>query len=395
MSALHAGLARNAASNPEAALPVAERNVPRTILIVEDEPEILAPLSHSLQRAGYLVFEAEDGLSACRMIGSHHPDLILLDILLPDLNGWEVCRLLRQHPEPQIAATPVIMLTALNTPDDKLHGLQLGADAYLPKPYSQQEVLLLSGKLIERHRRQLDLESRYALLSDALEQQRELHSLMFHELRNQLTIISGYTELLGGDRTVDETGSVAAIRRSSSYLQNLAEDFLLVRKVQDGRLRLPVEPLCIEELLNEIIELYTPAGQARGILLLKRSEGDPRPVSANRPALKIILSALLDNAVKYGPANSPVILACDYQQRHCVLKVCDAGEGFAPQERERIFERFYRGTGQAPGSGFGLYGVRVLSLAMGGDAGVDETVGTGCCLRVNLPLAAVTGGATA
>ena len=90
-----------------------------TVLVVEDEPEILEPLAHSLTQAGYTVLSAEDGLTACRLIGNQQPDLILLDIMLPDLYGWEICRLLRQHPDPRVASTPVIMLTALNAPEDK------------------------------------------------------------------------------------------------------------------------------------------------------------------------------------------------------------------------------------------------------------------------------------
>lgn len=140
---------------PAADLRVMRPDVPGTILVVEDEPEILAPLSHALKRAGYLVLEADDGLKACRMIAGQQPDLVLLDIMLPDLSGWDLCRFLRRHPDPHVADTPVIMLTALNSAEDRRRGLELGADAYIPKPYSQQEVLQISGQLIDRHRRRL------------------------------------------------------------------------------------------------------------------------------------------------------------------------------------------------------------------------------------------------
>jgi signal transduction histidine kinase len=367
--------------------PVSREKVPAAILVVEDEPEILAPLCHALKRAGYIVFEAEDGLTACRMIGSQQPDLILLDILLPDLDGWEVCRMLRQHPEPRIATTPVIMLTALNTPDDKLHGLQLGADAYLPKPYSQQEVLLLSGKLIERHRRQLELEQQLIQLSRAVEQQQDLHHLLFHELRNQLTILHGYTEMLQQDRSEPEDGRLTAIHRSSDYLQSLAEDFQLIRQVQGGELRLPTEPLFVDGVAAEIMELYAPAAHARDITLQLRIDGQARPVHTNRPAIKIILSALLDNAIKYGPSGRPVVIVCRFGDWRVELEVYDEGRGVATDERERVFDRFYRGISprEVSGSGLGLYGVRILATALGGDAEVDSRPARGCCVRAWLP----------
>ncbi len=386
MSQSGARPAANAAETGSAVLTAVDRKVPGAILVVEDEPEIIAPLSHTLRRAGYIAFEAEDGLTACRMIGSHHPDLVLLDILLPDLDGWEVCRMLRQHPDPLVATTPVIMLTALNTPDDKLHGLQLGADAYLPKPYSQQELLLLSSKLIERHRRRLTLEEQVATLNRTVEQQQDLQQLLFHELRNQLTILHGFTQLLQEENPPSEDPRLAAIHRSSSYLQSLAEDFLLVRKVQDGRLQLPVEPLLAHDLVSEVAELYTPAAKLQGISIRWRTEGQRQVVSANRPALKVIISTLLDNAIKYGPADSTVDLVCAYGEKHFALRVCDTGQGIAPEERARIFEQFYRGSHRTAGSGLGLYGIRVLSRAMGGEVDVDEHCGTGFCMQVRLSL---------
>lgn len=364
------------------------RKVPSAILVVEDEPEILAPLCHSLRRAGYVVFEAEDGLSACRIIGSQQPDLILLDIMLPDLDGWEVCRMLRRHPEHRVATIPVIMLTALNTPEDKLHGLELGADAYLSKPYSQQEVLLLSGKLIERHRRHLELEDQVVQLNSTVESQQDLHRLLFHELRNQLTVLHGYAQLLEKDRETSGDVSLAAIHRSSDYLQSLAEDFLLIRQVQGGELQLATQPLVIGVVLAEMIDLYTPAAQARGISLQRRDSGPSRPVSTNRPALKIILSALLDNAIKYGPAQQTVLLTCEFSDWRVIIEVHDEGSTLAGDDQERVFDRFYRGNAghDVNGSGLGLFGVRILARALGGNAEFDIRCNRGNSFRIWLPL---------
>ena len=363
---------------------------PATILIVEDEPEILAPLSHALKRAGYIVYEAEDGMTACRIIGSQLPDLILLDIMLPDLDGWEVCRLLRQHPDHLIATTPVIMLTALNSPEDKLHGLELGADAYLAKPYSQQEVMLVSGRLIDRHRREIQLQREFSRLNQTVEEQRNLHVLLFHELRNQLAIMQVNADLLQHAGSSAVTSRLAAIQRSSNYLQCLAEDFLLIRKVQGEHLRLPEEPILIEALAAEMIELYEATAHERGIALKLRVEGTACLVMANRPAFRIIVSALLDNAIKYGPPDQSVEVVCRFGDKRLELDVCDAGEGLPAQTSEKVFDRFYRGEGTqcVVGSGLGLFGVRILANAMGGHAEIDDQYGQGNCFRVWIPFAA-------
>jgi response regulator RpfG family c-di-GMP phosphodiesterase len=122
------------------------------VLIVEDEPELAEVLEYNLIRYGFEVLVARDGMEACRIIGQEVLDLILLDLLLPLLNGWEICSMLRSHQNSIIASTPVIMLSALGSADDRLKGYDLGADLYLPKPYVMKEVLFKSRKLIEQHR---------------------------------------------------------------------------------------------------------------------------------------------------------------------------------------------------------------------------------------------------
>lgn len=125
------------------------------VLVVDDEPELAEMLMYSLQQQGYAAISAGDGFNACRLIEKERPDLILLDIMMPDLDGWEVCRLLRSVPDEDIASIPVVMLTALSDLNDRLRGLELGADAYVAKPYSLREVLALTDNLITRRRREL------------------------------------------------------------------------------------------------------------------------------------------------------------------------------------------------------------------------------------------------
>ncbi len=120
------------------------------VLIVEDEKDLAEVLEYNLSRSGFEVLIARDGLEACRVIGREKPDLILLDLMLPLLDGWEVCRMLRTHHDPLLARTPVIMLSALNSDENRIKGYDLGADLYLSKPYVLKEVILKSWQLLER-----------------------------------------------------------------------------------------------------------------------------------------------------------------------------------------------------------------------------------------------------
>lgn len=134
------------------AQPGAPGDLHRKILIVEDEPELALLLEHFLKSKGFVTAIAGDGLTACRMINALRPDLILLDIKLPELDGWEVCRLVRKIPDRTLADTPIMMLTALATKQDREQGLKLGANDYMTKPYSLKEIVLRANKLIDRHK---------------------------------------------------------------------------------------------------------------------------------------------------------------------------------------------------------------------------------------------------
>ncbi len=138
----------------EESLPVtAEQNDRhRKVLIVEDEAELAMLLEHYLKNRGFVTAIAGDGLTACRMINSLRPDLILLDIKLPELDGWEICRLVRKIPDRELASTPIMMLTALATNQDRAQGFKMGADDYMTKPYSLKDIVLRANKLIDRYK---------------------------------------------------------------------------------------------------------------------------------------------------------------------------------------------------------------------------------------------------
>lgn len=359
---------------------------PARVLVVEDEPEILQPLAHSLHKAGYEVLRAEDGLSACRSIGNDNPDLVLLDIMLPDLDGWEVCKLLRQHPDPSIAGIPVIMLTALNSPHDKYRGLELGADAFLPKPYSIREVLLQAGNLIRRRRQTVDLENRIKVLSNKENRSLEMHHLLFHELRNQLLILNGYTELLHKSPDSSRVQTCKdAIYRSSNYLQTLAEEVLLIRQVEDGRVSLQPEGFDADHLIDEVINVYRTPAQEKSMEINHVKEMNSAFVCLNRTALKIIVSALIDNAIKYGPHGQEIRLACNRIKGCLELTVKDQGPGISDEDQRHIFEPYYRSARHrhnTGGSGVGLHAVSILSKAMGGEVTVESAPGQGSTFRI-------------
>ncbi|MEA3362882.1 MAG: response regulator, partial [Thermodesulfobacteriota bacterium] len=230
------------------------------ILIVEDEVELAEILEFNLIRHGFDVLIAVDGLEACRVIGREKPDLILLDLLLPLLDGWEICRMVRSHHDPQIAKTPIIMLSALGSPDDRIRGYDLGADLYLPKPYVIKEVIIKAQQLVVQHQERLKLTKEMSSLQQFAELQDQWQQVLFHELRNQLTVISGMAEHLQDSTTdLEQNHSIefaGQIVDSSHYLGTLAENYLLVRNVENNPAQLQTEMILLHELLQEVVQLF-------------------------------------------------------------------------------------------------------------------------------------------
>ena len=143
---------------------VRQQNYRGRILIVEDEEDMIQLLDFRLKKEGYQTLVAANGRKACTLVESFQPDCVLLDILLPEMDGWQVCQFIRSHPEPSLSTTPVIMLTAIGDQNAKMRGLELGADGYIAKPYAMQEVLISCARLIGERRNRLFLQSEISRL---------------------------------------------------------------------------------------------------------------------------------------------------------------------------------------------------------------------------------------
>jgi signal transduction histidine kinase len=363
-----------------------------TVLIVEDEFEVAELLQFNLQAAGFHTLIAHDGLTACRTIGQQQPDLVLLDVLLPDLTGWEICRMIRGHAEPSVATLPVVMLTALASVEDKLRGLELGADDYIPKPFAAREVVLKVRNLLNKAKASPAAVAQLRRLEAGREAQLESQSLLFHELKNKLVVIGGFANRLVAEPVGDERSRqyAHAIHRASAYLATLAEEILLLRRVENGVLSLPAEELDLNEVARDVDSLHrAPAGE-NGIRLRLESAVQGKVARGNTLAVTICLSNLVENAIRYSPGDTTVVVRTGWDRGRVFLEVEDEGPGIPEDERKQVFERFYRGRASqgVDGTGLGLYVVRTLARAMGGEATLaDRPGGTGTRARLSLPLA--------
>lgn len=368
--------------------PVEKAAAAAKVLIVEDELELAEILEFNLHRLGIKTVTAHGGLSACRLIRSERPDLILLDIMLPDLSGWEICRMVRTHPDRELARIPIIMLTALGAEENRIRGVELDADAYITKPYALKEVLLQTRRLIEQRRQQQQREQALSSLQEDKQRQNEWQQMLFHELKNQLVVISGYSRrLTEKQKTLSEETSFAyaqAINRGSDYLSNLADEFMLIRQIEDGQKNIPLKNLSPRQVLENVIGLFRTYADYQNTELRTVLRETPE-MMLNATALKLVFSSLMENAFKYNGAGGQVVVELTPRGKGFEVQVKDTGPGIAESELELVFSKFYRSPkakSNFAGSGLGLYTALTLVKTLGGEIDARNRPGGGACFSV-------------
>ncbi|MEW6490405.1 MAG: HAMP domain-containing sensor histidine kinase [Thermodesulfobacteriota bacterium] len=359
------------------------------ILVVEDDLVTAEVVRRCLEGESYTVEVVGDGLAASRALAAERPDLIILDLMLPNLDGWELCAMIRTLPDPVLSSVPIVMLTSRSTAEDRVRGLRAGADDYITKPFTLEELVLKIQRLLDPRRRP----PATAGPRDAGAPQRELedvYDLLHHELKNHLIAISGFA------RRVDlqaETISrhtlkryVGFIRKSADHLSGFVEDVLHFRKLQEGRLDLEPEPVSLQETVEDVLSLHAGLARDKHIALRNEVGRDVPPVRFDPGAAKICLSNLMENAIKYTPQGGTVSARAGLAgDGRVALEVQDTGPGVPPDEREKIFAKFYRGRRterSTKGTGLGLYVVRSLARSLDADVTLEPGEGGGSRFRL-------------
>ena len=366
------------------------------ILIVEDDEDLSHMLEYNLTKKGYSAITALDGLAACQLIEETKPDLILLDIMLPGLNGWEICEIIRSHEHEQISEIPIIMLTALSSLEDKLKGIEIGADDYIPKPFAIKEVLLKADRLISKEKRKKQLNSEVRKLETREKQQTDFQTMLFHELKNQLFIIGGYSSIIAAySSQIKERRFLppekyrrcaGIIKDTAKSLVSLAEEILFLSRLETGEYPLPLEEVCLEEIAQDVISVLGQQAKEKEMRInFEMIEKIPK-MRLNMTALKLSLSNLIENAVKYSPKRSDIKVSLQPQGEVAVMvQVKDSGPGIPEKDMGKIFDKFYKGENvknKTKGTGIGLYVAKTLIEAMGGVIGVETEDENGSCFRV-------------
>jgi len=381
-----------------------------TVLVVDDEPRNVEVISHFLMREGFRVIAAEDGDAALLTVIEEAPDVILLDVMMPGLDGFEVCRRLKAHPA--TVFIPVVILTALRGASERVKGAAAGADEFLSKPFDEVELVTRVKSLLRVKRLHDQLQAhavemenrvaeRTAELQNALDDLKELDRLksefisnVSHELRTPLLHVKGYVDLLAegvlGGLTPRQTEGLGIAQEAIERLERVVEDIVDFSAVQQQRLIL--EPVSVADVCQNVIQTVAPLATRREVNVNLILPPDLPPVLADRLALTRALRHLLDNAIKFSPVGEAVQISAEKQKAFVRIAVHDRGEGIPLDKQEQIFDAFYQADGsttrRAGGLGLGLALVKMLLEAHGVPVRIDSQAGIGSTFYFELLVAA-------
>ncbi len=363
------------------------------ILVVDDAAANQLLLKRMLELQGHRVSIAADGAAALQMLEAQSFDLILLDVMMPVMDGYEVLAVLRERPDWHLL--PVVVISALNDVESVVRCISLGATDYLFKPINQTLLKARVGASLARKRAQDAERSTMLALEAAQRAKSEYVSLISHELNNPITAIRGYADLLlkhlGTKLDESQTESLTAISALSKLMGELLHDLSDLSRIEAGHLKL--EPAVVS--LNTVVETSILAVQSHILtkgqrLTITLAPGLP-PLWADGVRMVQLLTNLLSNANKYTPPGGTItIRAHQIDAATIEVQVCDTGIGIHAEDQQRIFERFFRASDPAArserGTGLGLHITQLLVEAHGGKIWFESQPGVGTTFHVTLPV---------
>jgi len=362
------------------------------ILVVEDDLALLAGISELLELSDYQVLTACNGREGLEVLKTEVPDLIVSDIMMPEMNGYDFHAAVREIP--LMTSIPFIFLTARGEKSDIRRGKSLGADDYITKPFDDEDLLVaISGKLsrFEAVRAQQTGE-----LADF---KHKILLTLSHEFRTPLTYILNYSDLLNSERDLlsseDFGNFMVGIKRGAHRLNKLVEDFLILVELQSGEAlsayhfrRTPLEDT--GAWLRILARGFQPEAEEKGLKLEIDVPDDLPSVTVDEAYLSDAIGRLLDNAIKFSEKTSQrVTFSAAEEDGELRIEVADEGPGIPPAEIDRLYDVFHqidRAKREQQGTGSGLAICKGIIEIHGGRIEVESKPNQGTIFRVYIPL---------
>ena len=361
------------------------------ILVVDDVVSNVLLLKILLTNEKFQVLTANNGTSCIEAAKNHHPDLILLDVMMPDISGFDTAVILKK--EKETADIPIIFLTALNSPSDLVHGFQVGANDFLTKPFNKEELVMRVMHQISLVAAKRIIVQQNDELRRTINNRDKMYSVIAHDLRSPMASIRMVLNL------VVQTVSPEAIGPEMYYLidkanketeetHDLLDNLLKWTKSQTGRLKVAYQDFEVMDVVTGVYGIFTMIAETKKIKLTMEEKAEGLKVHADKDMLNTVVRNFLSNAIKFTPEGSAIEIILSQQDNFAKISVRDHGVGIAP---DRIAGLFHKGettygTNNEEGSGLGLQLCKDFAVKNGGDVDVESVLGEGSTFSVLVPL---------
>ena len=359
------------------------------ILIVDDVTSNVLLLKILLTNEKFQVCTANCGNMCIEQARKEKPDLILLDVMMPDISGFDTAVILKKDPE--LKEIPIIFLTALNSPADLVKGFQVGANDFLSKPFNKEELvvrvmhqisLVAAKRIIEKQNREL---------LATINNRDKMYSVIAHDLRSPMASIRMVLNLVAATISPDVVGDeiyslLDKANKESEDVHDLLDNLLKWTKSQTGRLNVVLQDLDLNDIIPGVVDIFELIAANKKIKL--SYTGTSTIVRADNDMLKTVVRNFLSNAIKFSPESSTIEIIVTSDGDFAKVSVRDHGVGIAADRIGSIFhkgETTY-GTGGEEGSGLGLQLCQDFARKNGGDVMVESVEGQGSTFSVMVPL---------
>jgi len=375
--------------------------VKRNILVVDDEEVIRNICLRSLEKKGYNVGLAENGINALDRIREGIYEIVFTDIKMPMMDGMELLETIKRD----FPHLEVVVMTAFATIESAIDAMKKGAYDFILKPIKPDQIRVVADKCIEKV--QLGKENKALRLAnqklvDLQEMKDKFMAITSHELRTPVSHLKGYLSIINDEYFQQLSASekdqcMQIILNAANDLEEIVTKMHNLSQSENGKLNLKAEPVDINGLINQIVQDYKLITKKRKQLLEFKSAADGLSVYVDQSQIKSVLHDLLQNAIKFTLDGGKIQVTTEVEGEYCVISVRDNGIGIDPAEQGKIFEKFFeiqdsnyhsssKDKFMGGGLGIGLTSVRAIVEAHGGGVKVKSEKGKGSEFLVYLPL---------
>ena len=355
------------------------------ILIIDDEEALRDGCSQVLEKAGYAVLTAEQGIEGIKLAREHLPDMAFIDLKMPNISGMEIIEILSRD----IPDIVLVMITGFATIVSAVEAMQKGAYDYLPKPFNPDQLRALAKRGLEH--RNLKIETkRLRVEKDLME--RNFITFVSHEMRSPLVVIRQYIEALNeiaGDRfDKDVKEIIDRCRKRIQNLEEMVEHWLDISRIEDGTFAQQKVSLSLDSIISRSVEEMIPVCRKRGISLETNIPQKLPQITGDAESLVRVFTNIIGNATKYTPEGGKITVTCQHDEIYINVSIADTGMGIPPDKLSLIFEPFFRCGGKNEkhsGSGLGLTFCKKIMESHKGCIAVSSKEGEGTTFVLTFP----------